>query len=138
MRTTADAVIIGGGAVGASILYHLTEKGMRDVVLLEKGALGSGSTGDSAAIVRQHYSNEVSIRLVLESLRNISAALGGVRPGRPVHSGGMAFPVPARSEGYVRRQYGQAQANGRAHAGKSPWRRPLSVLRGSIPRGSGV
>ncbi len=68
MRKTADAVIIGGGAIGTSILYHLTKLGLADVVLLEKGALCSGSSGDSAAIVRQHYSNEVSIRLVKRSL----------------------------------------------------------------------
>ena len=68
MKKTADAVIIGGGAVGTSILYHLTKQGMTDIVLLEKGSLASGSTGDSAAIVRQHYSNEVSIRLVKGSI----------------------------------------------------------------------
>ena len=68
MRKTAEAVVIGGGALGASIFYYLTKLGMRDVVLLEKGDLASGSTGDSAAFVRQHYSNEVSIRLVKRSL----------------------------------------------------------------------
>ena len=68
MPKTADAVVIGGGALGASIFYYLTKLGMRDVVLLEKGDLASGSTGDSAAFVRQHYSNEVSIRLVRKSL----------------------------------------------------------------------
>lgn len=73
MRKTADAVIIGGGAVGTSILYHLTEQGMTDVVLLDRGELASGSTGDSAAIVRQHYSNEVSIRLVKRSIEILHA-----------------------------------------------------------------
>ena len=68
MRSTADAVVIGGGAVGTSVLYHLTAMGLRDVVLLEKSELCSGSSGDSAAIVRQHYSNEVSIRLVRRSV----------------------------------------------------------------------
>ena len=68
MKKTADAVIIGGGAVGTSTLYHLTKLGMTEIVLLEKGNLASGSTGDSAAIVRQHYSNEVSIRLVKRSI----------------------------------------------------------------------
>lgn len=69
MRKTAGAVVIGGGVVGTSILYHLTKMGLRDAVLLEKGELSSGSSGDSAAIVRQHYSNEVSIRLVKRSLQ---------------------------------------------------------------------
>ena len=79
MRKTADAVVIGGGAIGTSVLYHLTRLGLRDVVLLEKGELASGSTGDSAAIVRQHYSNEVSIRLVKKSvqiLQELSAEIG--------------------------------------------------------------
>jgi sarcosine oxidase subunit beta len=67
-RKAADLVIIGGGAVGASILYHLTKLGLRNVLLLEKGELSSGSTGQSAAIVRQHYSNDVSIKLVKKSL----------------------------------------------------------------------
>ena len=69
MKKTADAVVIGGGIAGASTLYYLARMGLRDTVLLEKGELASGSTGDSAAMVRQHYSNEVSIRLVMESLR---------------------------------------------------------------------
>ena len=73
MRSTAEAVIIGGGALGASVFYFLTKLGMRDVVLLEKGDLASGSTGDSAAFVRQHYSNEVSIRLVKKSLEFFQA-----------------------------------------------------------------
>ncbi len=68
MRTKADAVIIGGGVIGTSMLYHMTKKGMRNVVLLEKGLLASGATGASAAIVRQHYSTEVSVRLVQKSL----------------------------------------------------------------------
>ncbi len=68
MGKTADVVIIGGGAIGTSLLYHLTAKGVQNVVLLEKGLLCAGSTGDSAAIMRQHYSNEVSIRLVKKSL----------------------------------------------------------------------
>lgn len=68
MALTADAVIIGGGAVGTSTLYHLTKLGMSNLILLEKGALAAGSTGDSAAIVRQHYSNPVSIHLVMRSI----------------------------------------------------------------------
>jgi sarcosine oxidase subunit beta len=60
---TADAVVIGGGIMGASTAYYLTKLGFGKVVLLEKRLLASGSTGHSAANVRQHYSNEVTIRL---------------------------------------------------------------------------
>jgi len=66
---TAEVVVIGGGCTGASIAFHLAERGVRRVVLLEKGALASGPTGRSTAIVRQHYSNEVTARMALESLR---------------------------------------------------------------------
>ncbi|MEP4198184.1 MAG: FAD-dependent oxidoreductase [Aliishimia sp.] len=49
MRTHAQAVVIGGGVIGCSILYHLTKMGWRDVVLLERDELTSGSTWHAAA-----------------------------------------------------------------------------------------
>ena len=49
MRTHAQAVVIGGGLVGCSILYHLAKLGWRDVVLLERDELTSGSTWHAAA-----------------------------------------------------------------------------------------
>ena len=55
--------------MGASTLYYLAKAGLRNTILLERGDLACGSSGDSAAMVRQHYSNEVSILLVKESLR---------------------------------------------------------------------
>jgi sarcosine oxidase subunit beta len=63
MRKTADAVVIGGGIMGASAAYFLTKLGFGRVTLLEKYLLATGSTGHSAANVRQHYSNEVTVRL---------------------------------------------------------------------------
>ena len=68
-RPSADAVVIGGGVMGTSILYNLGAMGMTDTVLVEQDALGSGSTGRSQAILRMHYSNEVTTRLAWESLR---------------------------------------------------------------------
>ncbi len=97
MRTTADAVIIGGGAVGTSTLYHLTRLGMSDVVLVEKGNLASGSTGDSAAIVRQHYSNEVSIRLVKRSIE-ILLSLPEATGVDVFTQSGWCFLVPPEAE----------------------------------------
>ncbi len=49
MRTEAQAVVIGGGLIGCSILYHLTKLGWTDVVLLERDELTSGSTWHAAA-----------------------------------------------------------------------------------------
>ena len=48
MRTHAWVVVIGGGAVGASCLYHLTQAGVDDCVLFEKDELTSGSTWHAA------------------------------------------------------------------------------------------
>lgn len=48
MRTETRAVVIGGGVVGCSILYHLAKMGWNDVVLLEKSELTSGSTWHAA------------------------------------------------------------------------------------------
>src|SRR5262245_32986390 len=49
----ARVVVIGGGAVGTSVAYHLTERGWRDVVLLERKELTSGTTWHAAGLVGQ-------------------------------------------------------------------------------------
>src|SRR5258708_20367505 len=53
LPTTARAVIIGGGVGGCSIAYHLTQLGWRDVVVVERAELTSGSTFHSAGLVGQ-------------------------------------------------------------------------------------
>ncbi|WP_085307225.1 GcvT family protein [Planktotalea arctica] len=61
MRTTAQAVVIGGGVIGCSILYHLTKLGWSDVVLLERDELTSGSTWHAAANIHGlHDSTNIS------------------------------------------------------------------------------
>ena len=69
MRATADAVVVGGGVMGCSILYNLAGSGVTDAVLLERDALASGSTGLSQGILRMHYTNEVTTRIAWESLK---------------------------------------------------------------------
>lgn len=51
MKTTARVVVIGGGVVGVSTLYHLAKKGWSDVVLLERHELTSGSTWHAAGLL---------------------------------------------------------------------------------------
>ena len=61
MRTTTQAVVIGGGVIGCSILYHLTKLGWSDVVLLERDELTSGSTWHAAANIHGlHDSTNIS------------------------------------------------------------------------------
>ena len=68
MPNTADAVVVGGGVMGCSILFNLAQKGVTNTVLLERDVLASGSTSKSQAILRMHYSNEVTTRLAWDSL----------------------------------------------------------------------
>lgn len=58
-----DIVIVGGGVIGASIAYHLTARGARDVLVLERDTLGSGSTSKNAGGIRQQFSTEINVRL---------------------------------------------------------------------------
>ena len=61
MKTHAQAVVIGGGVVGCSILYHLTKLGWNDVILLERDELTSGSTWHAAANIHGlHDSTNIS------------------------------------------------------------------------------
>ena len=78
MKTHAQAIVIGGGVIGCSILYHLAKLGWNDVVLLERDELTSGSTWhaaanthglhDSAGISRlQHYTMALYTELEAET-----------------------------------------------------------------------
>ncbi|MCH7740510.1 MAG: FAD-binding oxidoreductase [Chloroflexi bacterium] len=69
---TADVIVVGGGVMGCSTLYYLAQMGVTNTLLLERDTLGSGSTGRSAAILRSHYSNEVTTRMAIEGHRVIS------------------------------------------------------------------
>ena len=61
MKTHAQAVVIGGGVIGCSILYHLAKLGWSDVVLLERDELTSGSTWHAAANIHGlHDSTNIS------------------------------------------------------------------------------
>jgi sarcosine oxidase subunit beta len=65
----ADAVVVGGGAMGASIAYHLAAAGVGRVILLEREmALGTGSTGRCAGGFRIQFSSEINVRLSLASV----------------------------------------------------------------------
>jgi sarcosine oxidase subunit beta len=89
----AEVVIVGGGVMGTSIAFHLAEAGMRDVLLLERDALASGSTSRAAGGVRTQFSDELNIRIALRSIE----AFGnfGTRPGWEIdlHQVGYLFAL---------------------------------------------
>jgi sarcosine oxidase subunit beta len=69
MNTTASVVrggpivVVGGGVVGLSIAFHLAARGYRDVTLLERRTLGSGTTAKGNGGVRQQFATEINIAL---------------------------------------------------------------------------
>jgi sarcosine oxidase subunit beta len=65
---TAEVLVVGGGAIGVSIAFHLAEAGVRDVVLLERDELGHGSTSKAAGGVRAQFSDRINIELGARSL----------------------------------------------------------------------
>ncbi len=62
-------VIIGGGVVGCSIAYQLAKRGVRDVLVLERDAVGAGTTSKAAGGIRAQFATETEIRFSLESIR---------------------------------------------------------------------
>ncbi|WP_210604893.1 NAD(P)/FAD-dependent oxidoreductase [Brevibacterium oceani] len=70
--TTASVVIIGAGVMGASIAFHLAERGGEDIVIVERDSPGSGSTSKAAGGVRCQFSDEVNIALAARGLEVLS------------------------------------------------------------------
>ncbi|MFG2501124.1 NAD(P)/FAD-dependent oxidoreductase [Streptomyces sp. NPDC048441] len=66
---TADVVIIGGGVMGTSTAFHLAEAGVRNIVVVERGDLGRGSSGKPIGGVRAQFSDPLNIELGNRSLR---------------------------------------------------------------------
>src|SRR5512138_3438132 len=54
MNPTYDAIVIGGGVMGASIAFHLAERGLK-IAIIERKVTASGATGHSSELVRMHY-----------------------------------------------------------------------------------
>jgi glycine/D-amino acid oxidase-like deaminating enzyme len=94
MSQTADVVVVGGGVNGASITYALAARGVK-VALVEKGALASGASGRSSALVRMHYTNEWDARLAWASFpvfKHWSELMGG--PAVFTHTGFVNVVAP--------------------------------------------
>jgi len=69
MPATADVVIIGAGIVGSSIAFHLTEAGVKNVLVIERETRqGLGSTGKSMGGVRAQFATDVNIRMSVYSI----------------------------------------------------------------------
>ena len=88
---TADVVIVGGGIVGASIAWHLTEAGCKNVLILEREAhQGKGSTGRSMGGVRAQFATKPNIQMSLYSI-----------PFYAAFEERLGLPSEYRSQGYL-------------------------------------
>jgi len=68
-RKSADIVVIGGGVVGCATAFELARLGCRNVVLVERNTIASGSTGRCGAGVRQQFGTELNCVLAREAVR---------------------------------------------------------------------
>lgn len=68
MPSTAEVVIAGGGIVGLSIAYHLAERGLREVLVLERGQAGGGATLKATGGFRLQFATPINVRLSLLAL----------------------------------------------------------------------
>jgi len=114
MAETADVVIIGGGIVGSSVAWHLTQAGCRNVLVLERESQqGLGSTGKSMGGVRAQFSTAVNIRMSLYSIPIFAAfdEITGHPSGYKSH--GYLFVATAAGHlEYLRRNYDRQAALG--------------------------
>ena len=91
----AGVVVVGGGVMGVSVAFHLAEAGVRDVLLLDRGPLGAGSTSRAAGGVRAQFGDELNVILGARSLELLGRlrATAGSRH-RPA-SGGLSVRADA-------------------------------------------
>jgi 4-methylaminobutanoate oxidase (formaldehyde-forming) len=89
VRSEAAVVVVGGGIIGCSIAYHLVTAGCRDVILVEKGELTSGTTFHSVGLVSQFRTSPADMLLMNYSIRlyrELAAEVGDAAGWRPVGS----------------------------------------------------
>ncbi len=68
MNKKASVVIIGGGISGCSVAYNLAKKGVKDIIVVDKSYISSGSTGRCGAGVRMQWGTEMNCRLAKKSI----------------------------------------------------------------------
>ncbi|NQV46815.1 MAG: FAD-binding oxidoreductase, partial [Rhodospirillaceae bacterium] len=106
MKSHARVVVIGGGVIGCSVLYHLTKYGWNDVLLIERSELTSGSTWHAAGGFHTLNSDPNMARLqgytikLYEELEKISGQACGLH-----HVGGMTIATDQDRMDYLKAEY---------------------------------
>ncbi len=113
MTERARVVVIGGGIAGCSVAYHLARKGWTDVVLVDKGALTSGSTWHAAGLVTHFHTSPTLMRMRQYSIglyRQLQAEPEAVRHWHEV--GSLRVASTRDQLLFLERQVGMAKAIG--------------------------
>ena len=106
-----DAIVVGAGITGASTAWHLHQRGQR-VLLLERGEPASGGTGKSAAIIRQHYSTPLLVRMARTSIDMLAAMPQELGRDGGYRQAGYCFMVTAEMLDGARRNLAMQQELG--------------------------
>ncbi len=112
LPSAARIVVIGGGVGGASVAYHLTELGERDVLVLDRDELTSGSTFHSAGLVGQLRADPTLTRMNMYSVELYRSLQAGENPVGWTESGGIKLASSPDRLQEIRRQIGWARAYG--------------------------
>ena len=115
MRTlpaSAAVVVIGGGVGGASVAYHLAERGQTDVVLVDRAELTSGSTFHSAGLVGQLRADPTLTRMNMHSVDLYRRLQETDLPPGWVECGGIRLASSVERLEEIRRQVSWATAFG--------------------------
>ena len=105
----AKIVIIGGGVGGTSVAYHLTQLGERDVILLDRADLTSGSTFHSAGLVGQLRADPTLTKMNMHSVNLYRELEKSETPPSWIECGSIKLAsTPERLE-EIRRQIGWAK-----------------------------
>ena len=96
MKSHAQVVVIGGGVVGASVAYHLTKGGWKDVVLIERSELTSGSTWHAAGGMHTLNGdpNVAKLQQYTINLYKEIEAISGVSPAACTSPAASISPAP--------------------------------------------
>ncbi len=74
MKNSADVVIIGGGISGCTTAYHLAQKGVKNIIVVEKNYIASGATGRCGAGIRQQWGTEMNCLIAKKSIQHFERA----------------------------------------------------------------
>ncbi len=126
MTDAARVVVVGAGALGLCTAYHLTERGVTDVIVIERRHVAGASSGLSVGIIETQYLDPLAIEIRVESMRFFTAL---------ERSGALAVT----RNGYLRlghrdADYGGVRAQRRAAAG-ARGRSTLACLTATTCRG---